>query len=85
MRTEDGTSELSDWSDEFTLPVDISTDKLAKLPVFKLEDFGFPTSTQRVVFHRKTTKSNKQEGFEPQHVQARVIKRAVFADVMPDL
>ena len=62
----------------------MSPDKPAKLPILKLEDFGFPTSTQRVVFHRKTTKSNKREGFGSQPIQARVIEGAVFADVMPE-
>ena len=84
LRTEDGTSGLSDWSDKFTLPADISPDKPAKLPILRLEDFGFPTSTQRVVFHRKITKSGKQEGYGPEPVQARVIEGAIFADVMPD-
>jgi hypothetical protein len=85
LRTEDGRSKLSVWSDEFTLPADLSPDKPAKLPVLELEDFDFPTSTQRVFFHWKTTRSNKREVFGSQPIQARVIDGTVFADVMPEV
>ncbi|KAI1259527.1 hypothetical protein F5Y18DRAFT_408994 [Xylariaceae sp. FL1019] len=83
LRTENGTSELSKWSD----PIDIQSpaaDGSMNLPVLRLDDFGFRTITQRVVYHRKTARATGKKDGEDELVQARVVDDNIFVDTMPD-
>ncbi|KAJ6584383.1 hypothetical protein B0H19DRAFT_1249358 [Mycena capillaripes] len=59
LKTEDGVSDLSQWTDP--LPVKLAPDAdpnasivCMELPTLELDDFGFRTKTFRQVYHRKT-------------------------------
>ncbi|KAJ5675000.1 uncharacterized protein N7477_004934 [Penicillium maclennaniae] len=85
LRTADGTSKMSGWSDEFAVP----DTGAVSLPVFRLDNFGFRIATERVVYHKKLVRGTTKwvgDGSEGNDlVEARVIKEDIFVDCMPDL
>jgi len=81
LRTSEGTSDLSEWTDDYTIP---SSGPIS-LPVLKMHDFGFRIASDRIVYHRKIVRGSKAKEGYGDLVQSRVVDGNVFVDSMPDI